>query len=113
MKRILWLSRHKPLPRQIRELRRLFGEVEVVQDPRPFSSAEEIVQRFRGGGFDEMVAVAPLSVIQRLCELGIKPLWAEMEVCEPEEAEVFASGRHYRFKRFRRIAGVEVRFEEV
>lgn len=113
MKRILWLSRHKPLPSQIRELKRLFGEVEVVQDPNPFSSAEEIKKRFEEGGYDDLVVVAPLSVIQRLTQLGIKPLWAEMRQVPVEEAEVVATGRGYRFERFRRIRAVKIEFEEL
>jgi len=106
--RILWLSRHKPLPSQLRELRRIFGSVMVIQDAKPFSSADEIRQRFVSGGYDDIVVVAPLSVIQRLTELGIKPLWAEMELCDPEKAEVWASGRPYRFKCFRRIMAIKI-----
>ena len=112
-KRILWVSKHAPLPSQLRELRRLFGDVEVVMDPNPFDGAEDIVRRFRSGRFDEMVVVAPLSVIAKLCELGIKPLWAQMEVVGPEEAEVEVRGRYYRFERFRRIKGVKIEFEEL
>ena len=108
--RILWMSRHKPLRSQIRELERLFGDIEVVQDANPFSDAKDIVQRFREGGFDDIVVVAPLSVIKHLCLLGVHPLWAEMELCSPEEAEVLASGRHYRFKEFKRIVKVEITF---
>lgn len=106
--RILWLSRHKPLESQLLELSRLFGHVQVVQDSDPFSSAEDIKQRFENGGYDDIVVVAPLSVIQRLTELGIKPLWAEMEVTTPEEAEVYASGRPYRFKQFKRIVAINI-----
>jgi len=99
---------------QIRELQRIFGDgVEVVQDPNPFSGAQEIVERFRKGGYDEMVVVAPLSVLQRLTEMGVKPLWAEMKQVPVEEAEVVASGRGYRFVRFRRIKAVRVEFEEL
>src|SRR3990167_9878459 len=103
MKRILWLSQHRPLSRQIAELRRIFGEVEVLQDVNPFSSAEDIVQRVRDGGYDETVVVAPLSVIAKLCELGLRPLWAEMEQMQNRrDAEVSVRGRHYRFLKFRR-----------
>lgn len=112
-KKILWLSRHPWLPRQLEELRRLFGEIELVQDPKPFSNAEEIFQRFKEGGFAEIVVVAPLSVIAKLCDLGLKPLWAEMEVVEKEQAEVEAQGRFYRFVRFRRIKAVKLEFEEI
>lgn len=117
--KIYWVSRHEPLPAQRRELERLFGSVEVQQDPRPFSNAEEIVERFWAAGANEMVVVAPLSVIQQLTELGVKPLWAEMEAIPAEEEldperEVDApGGRRYRFQRFRRIVGVKIEFEEL
>jgi hypothetical protein len=117
MKKILWLSRHKPLPAQIAELERIFGHITVITDPKPFSSAEEIVARFRTGGYDEMVVVAPLSVIARLTEMGIKPLWAEMrQIPSPgldPSREVEANGRWYRFERFRRISRVQIVFEDV
>jgi len=112
--RVLWMSRHDPLPSQIAALKRLYGEdTEVVKDPRPFASAEEIADRYRAGGYDDLVVVAPLSVLGKLCELGLKPLWAEMEAVSPEEAEVEAAGRYYRFVRFRRVKRLVLEFEEV
>lgn len=114
MKKVIWFSRHPVLPTQVAELKRLFGDdVQIVTDPRPFDSAEDIVRRFRAAGGDEMVVVAPLSVLGRLCDLGIKPLWAEMEQVPPEQAEVTAAGRHYRFVRFRRVKRLVLEFEEV
>jgi hypothetical protein len=116
MKKILWLSRHKPLPAQIAELERIFGHVTVTMDPKPFSSAEEIMARFRAEGYDEMVVVAPLSVIVRLTEMGIRPLWAEMkQIPSPSpdlSREVEVNGRWYRFERFRRIEKVQIIFSE-
>jgi len=116
MKRIIWISRHEPLPAQLRELERIFGAgVKVDQDPRPFSSAEDIASRARG--YDEVLVVAPLSVIARLIELGIKPLWAEMERIDAPtgdpDAEVEASGRWYRFRRFRRITRITIEYEDM
>lgn len=113
MKRILWVSRHQPLPRQLEELRRLFGEVEVKEDPRPFSSAEEIQFRYQMGTFDDIVVVAPLSVLDRLVKLGIKPLWAQMQQVTADQGEVQVSDRHYRFDRFRRVKAVVLEFEEL
>jgi len=114
--RILWVSRHPTTPRQVDGLRELFGEVKVDMDPRPFDSAEDIVKRFRDGGYDDMVVVAPLSVIAQLINLGVKPLYSEMEPCTPEEAEVTMKRRnrtdYYRFKRFRRVKMVRLEFEE-
>jgi hypothetical protein len=115
--KILWLSRHNPLPAQIAELERLFGNVEVAIDPRPFSSAEEILARFQDGGYDEMVVVAPLSVIAKLTEMGIKPLYAEMEhIPSPSHdpaREVKSNGRWYRFKKFKRIEKVQIVFADL
>lgn len=113
--KVLWMSRHQPLPCQIAELKRLFGADAVIeQDPRPFDSAEVIAQRFRDGSYDEMVVVAPLSVIAKLCELGIRPLWAEMFEPKTGETPDFTyRGRRYRFNRFRRITAVRLEFEEL
>ena len=60
---ILWLSQHPPLEIQTEALQARFGEVEIVRDVNPFSSAEEIAERYKGGNYDDMVVVAPLSVI--------------------------------------------------
>lgn len=111
--KILWQSQHDPLPSQLAALKQLFGEVEVVKNPLAFSSAEEIQKRFKDGGFDDIVVVAPLSVIARLVDLGIKPLWAEMDQVPLNQAEVSAKGRGYRFNRFRRIKALHLEFEEI
>jgi len=113
--KIYWMSRHAPLQSQVTELKRLFGDdVVIMQDPQPFSYADDIISRFRLSGADELVIVAPLSVIAQIVQRGIKPLWAEMEqVTNPEEAETEAAGRLYRFVRFRRIVGIQLQFEEV
>lgn len=111
-KKIIWFSRHEPLESQITELKRLFGEeTEIIQDPKPFSSAEEVVKRYKEMNGDDMVVVAPLSVLGRLCQLGIKPLWADMEVVGLEEAEVIAAGRGYKFKEFKRVKKLVLEFE--
>lgn len=114
MKKILWLSRHEPIEPQPAELRRLFGEVEIVHDSRSFASAEEIAKRYKEGGYDDIVVVAPLSVIAKLCELGLRPLWSQMDqVGTDESADLVYRGRRYRFNRFRRIKAVKLEFEEV
>lgn len=114
MRKIFWLSRHKPLDSQRKELERIFGEILLLQDAKPFSNAREIIERFEEGKFDEIVAVAPLSVIAHLTELGIKPLWAEMKQVQNDgNAEVSVKGRHYRFICFKRIKSVRMEFEEI
>ncbi|MFA6131985.1 MAG: hypothetical protein WC702_02880 [Patescibacteria group bacterium] len=114
-KRILWMSQHEPLPSQLAALAAMFGtDVVVEKDPRPFDSAEIIVRRFRSGGFDDLVVVAPLSVIDHLVRNGVKPLWAEMvETRDRREAEIWFDRRRsgYYFDRFRRVKRVAVEFE--
>lgn len=113
--RIVWFSRHEPVPRQIEELKRLFGpDTVVVQDPHPFQNADDVVRRFQAAGADEMVIVAPLSVIDQLVKRGIRPLYAEMELVEDgNDYDVIANGRKYRFVRFSRIVEVTIRKEDV
>jgi hypothetical protein len=113
--RIVWFSRHTPLPKQVEELKRIFGpDTEVIQDPNPFSTADDVVQRFRSMGGEEMVVVAPLSVIDQLLKRGIRPLFAEMDlVKDGGEYDVIANGRMYRFVRFVRITSIEIKKEVV
>ncbi|MDO8512194.1 MAG: hypothetical protein Q7S57_02885 [bacterium] len=115
MKKILWMSRHRPTARQINALRQMHGADAVVeQEDRPFDDAREIVCRYRRDGYDDMVVVAPLSVIAVLCQEGIRPLWSEAtEENDPRKIEFRgARGQGYRFVRFRRIKCVRVEFEE-
>jgi hypothetical protein len=121
MTTILWLSRHEPLPAQIAALRRLFGQdVEVRVDPRVYVNAEEVARRF--GAIPkprELVFVGPISVLQHLCQSGMRPLWAQMETTAPRgpldpSREVdLSSTRRARFVKFLRVVGVEIQFEEV
>lgn len=114
-KRILWISRHEMHSVQLGALRRLFGDdVELVEDPRPFDSVEEIVRRVRQGGYDDCIVVVPLAVLQRMVELGLRPLWAEAElVDDPSRADWEARGRLYRFVRFRRVRKLRMEFDDL
>lgn len=111
--KIMWFSRHEPIPKQIAELERLFGDVEVVQDPNPFSGADDVVRRFRESGADEMVIVAPLTVIDQITKQGIQPLYAEMRLVEEGPYDVDVNGRKFVFERFTRIKRVIVEKEEL
>jgi len=108
--RILWLSRHPPLNSQIKELKRIFGDIDLTIDPKPFSDARDIAKRAKD--YDEIVVVAPLSVIRQLITLSIKPLWAEMERVD-SNGEVYVNGRHYNFIRFRRIVDIKIVYEDL
>lgn len=112
--KIFWVSRHPPLPVQIKWLENRFGQVEIQRDSRTFSNAQQIKERFEHSGADELVVVAPLWVIYHLTELAIKPLWAQMkEVRSLVECDLAYNDRFYRFVEFRRIVGMEIKFEQV
>lgn len=112
------MSKHQPLDKQLDWLRAKFGAIEVKQDPKPFNSAEDIAKRYQDGGFNEMVVVAPLSVVARLIDLKIRPLWSEMEEVPLEQADVVMDRRDgrrqgYRFVTFCRVTAVKLEFEEL
>lgn len=114
--KILWLSRHAPLAVQVAELRHHFGaDLRLSTDIRPFGDGSDIVRRFRAGGYDEMVVVAPLSVLDALCKQGIFPLRADMRTLPDEpspvdpERHVYASGRWYEHVQFARVVELTLR----
>jgi hypothetical protein len=133
--RIFWYSRNAPLPSQEAELRRLFGPNTSVNHYNPrredrstkaYDSIEDVIYQFRKVyKADEIVAVVPLTVIQELTESGIKPLYAEMQrievdqMIDPSRVELLVKNKRgnvthgYNFKRFRRIVGVEIKYEDI
>ena len=115
--RIAWLSRHAPTPSQRAELTRLFGAHTLDVDPSPFADAEEVARRIRRTGAAEVVCVAPLSVLQKLLEFGIRPLTAKLEACDPAAAEIVSQNRngtrYLRFSHFRRLESIDMRYSEV
>ena len=97
--KILWVSRHKVLSSQKRELRSIYSDdVDIRVYSKVFKDVKEIVNYYKRNKFDDIVIVAPLSVIKKMCELGIKPLWAEMH-----------KGR---FIKFKRITDIKIEYEE-
>lgn len=113
--KLVWMSRHAPTPSQVRELDRLFPGHDFLVDGRSFSDAADIATRFRAVAGDEMVVVAPLTVVNELVKQGIRPLIAIMErvPCHDSSAEiVLGKGKRRRcqkFIRFERVEGIDFR----
>ncbi len=103
MKKILWLSRHHPDEGKMQELQRIMGEVDVTIDDRPFSpdGVNDIMARIQSGKFDEIVLVAPTSILDGLCRKGVFPLWPMM------------SHERSTFLGFDRILEIRKKFDEV
>jgi len=128
---ILWVSRHSPLPAQIKALEEKLGVVKIYQFAGNVPSAEFVVDLVKQLEAKIVIPVLPLSIIARLSELtrsnNFTLLWAEMEQVKvmntepkagvdynPEvETVVVAAGAHearsykiMRFKQFHRIISV-------
>lgn len=91
MKRILWLSRHKPTPRQHLALREEFGlDHLLIIDERAFDSAEDIATRYRIAQADELIVVAPDPIIHALIAHNFAPIKVKMRPvpCRSPKAEV-------------------------
>lgn len=115
-KKILWVSRHKPKALQVKKLSEIFGRIKIDLYPNRdhWRSAEKIAKFFWEGGYAEMVVVLPLSVIEKLCKKGIKPLWVQMNhVYDPDKADLQYNGRFYRFDGFRRIDRIDMVFSDI
>ncbi len=81
---VLWVSRHRPLPAQVKELRRKLGKVRVVMLSGIIPNAEFVADIATKFGASYVVPVLPLPFIARLVELGekqgFKVLFARMRV---------------------------------
>ena len=106
----MWMSRHSPTKRQLVTLEAVFPGHTLIRDTRSFDTASEIVKRFKESGADEIVVVAPLTVVRELVKRGLKPIHAEMEhiKCSDSEVETRIKNRCYRFIRFTRINSINV-----
>jgi hypothetical protein len=87
--RVLWVSRHDPLPAQLEALRRKLGRVLVIVHRRAVPNAEHVVKMVKETGARFLVAVLPLTMIARLAELapenGFTLLYSRMRVVADAE----------------------------
>ena len=115
MTRIVWMSRHQPTIRQRAALLALFPLHHLLIDNRAFDSADQIIERWRMAGADEMVVVAPMTVIREIVKRGIHPLYAEMQQvpCSHPQSEVRIKGRCYRFLKFQRVRSLQFELEPI
>lgn len=93
--KVLWVSRHAPLPCQLSLLRERLGDVEVIRFEGHIPNAEFVIELAKQVGAKYILPVLPLSFIARLVELsrqnGFTVLWGRMKTItttkNPEEAQ--------------------------
>ncbi len=108
--RILWVARHPPIPKQLQELRRVFGEIELHIWDKPVKNADHLHQLKQQHQADEMVLVLPLWIIYHyIKKYRDQPIWAQMQEVPPTQPyDISAGGRFYRFIEFRRIIDIKL-----
>jgi hypothetical protein len=67
---VLWVSRHPPLPAQVRTLEEKLGGVVIYQVSGMIPNAEVVVDTAKKYNANVIVPVLPLSMIARLAELA-------------------------------------------
>lgn len=117
MKKILWYSRHPMMEFQRPILQNIFGGDMVIEQlvgRDAYISAEKIVGYMKQNKFDEIIMVAPLSVMVKVIELGVRPIKAEVvEIKDSREATFSYNGRHYKFLKFVRVVKLELVTEDI
>lgn len=118
-KKIIWFSaRHAPAPVQVRELRRIWPECEIVHVKETWNSVDSIIETFHRLGGDEMFAVIPLSIVRILTTRGYSVLWSDMDQVDDNSDydivdEYKGRFKKYRFKGFRRLTKIKMVFEDL
>lgn len=100
-------------------LSQLWPSHELVIDTAVFDSVDAIISRFRAANADELVLVAPWTLIRRLIKHGVKPIYAQMQQipCRRADVEVTLGSpkrpRCYRFVQFMRCENVSLQLTTI
>lgn len=120
MKKVLWLSGHRPRPRHIEMLCDTLGDKVVLTElgDSPYNNAHTIASRFHLDKFDDMVIAtsfsSPFSFIHTLCLEGVRMLQPkvvkELRSCRIDFYD--DQGQGFRIARFRRIKEVAILYDD-
>jgi len=120
-KKILWLSRHEPLPAQIKYLKEKLGDIEIEKEQGIVRDAEHVMEIIKETGAEIVIPVLPQTIIMhiapRCAQENVMLLRAEMELlheCDPvcqcfyKNTDTWVNGRHYRFIRFNKLKEIKI-----
>ena len=111
-KKVLWISRHAPLRKQLRVLQKRYGtDCRVMRSD--LSNSREIAEEFRTGVYADIVCVVPLSTLDHICREGVTPLWAEMKEIGVGKSDLSYGGKRFWFTGFKRVTGVSLDLRSV
>jgi len=96
-KRILWISKRRPTDVQVEELKRIFGEVDIVYHWR-IVTPEEVLSLMEIFRCDELIGTFNIAFYRELLDAGVYPIKAV-------EQKVGTS--RYKFKEYIRIYDVQ------
>jgi hypothetical protein len=81
---VLWVSRHPPLPAQLRELEKKLGPIKLERLSSPIPSAEYVIGKAEELCARVIIPVLPMSFIARIVEYarqhGFVVLYAKMQL---------------------------------
>lgn len=108
MKRILWVSRHPPMKKQLEELKRCFGQrVAIINVPKIITSVDEVISMKKELNCDEMVVVLSMWLVEELVKKGEKPIVAIMRKKLVNDKPILVH------EKFVRIVDMNIVFEEL
>lgn len=114
--KIFWYSRHPPVRKEVDELKKLFGNnIEIIIDKKPVDNVDNLIKRFREQNCDEIVAICPYSVLHKLSEKGIKPLFPIMKKVEggDDDYDLIYKKNKLKFIKFVRIEKLKLETSEI
>lgn len=93
--KVLWLSRHSATGSQIDDLKRIFGEVEIVEVSQTVNSGREVTDLMQSNDCNEAVVVLPPNLLEQIIRGGYKPLRAVMERELQEDGSAVFTHSHF------------------
>jgi len=136
-RKVLWVSRHKPLNAELKFLEKKLGKYELEILNKPIPSAEWLLEnKIKPEKIDIVIPVLPLSIVARLTELSrrhnFQIWWADMQLLHNDKSivcpefdpdrDAMVEGRdekgnkiyrHYRFRTFKRIKKIKLELEDI
>lgn len=114
MKKIMLVAGHSLHAIETQVLEKMYGDVSLIPYMGAATQAEQVVNDYKKGGYSDLVVIASYSVIDRMCQLGVGPLYPEaITVPSKEPWDWQVKDRYYRFLRFKRASGFKLQFEEL